>query len=594
MAGAYDERAWAINVDTPEFFALFSAAETNSTNSFRRHCGLSTSGQESRDVFDRPLLQRARAHTVGATAVEEITLLHYLCCLTPLRKDIIALCVQADPSLLIHPSSIRHDTPAAYAVCCGNLPALHLLVQLSEQHLNNKHTVLHPTKQPGKTVAHFAAAYDKVLVLSYLSQACPELLSRPDNNGLTPLHVAARCCSERSLLYLAQWFASPRSDESLQDQLFHKDQKSNQNVLMMINQRWRSGKILVAMDLAQYLYQVQDQQMALCTTTDTHTRDRTMALYWDTLYLNVWYQRTQQYCSAWLVRKIWASGRKTFMVSPFFVVLFAIALSFVGVFVWPKTYEVVYKGYSSRLLHWLVSTAVLVGSLVKMLCQPVPGIQGSQDKQHLQEAYRRIVLDHPDDHNGSIEATVMASTVAVPTTARTLYSSDVCPFCEVAIRRPKQHAHFPTAHCFTCGVCVEGLDHHCPWTGSCIGQHNIWTFRVFLMATMSTVVSYVRLYSAYRAPMCQKKENVGHTMGGGGGGGGGEIWCIFNGSLVHSIILIFFYVPLFLFAMAIAVTQCRLWWMNTTMVGRARIENGKHVRKMTLCGGTTGIAGGRR
>ena len=144
MAGAYDERAWAINVETPEFFALFSAAETNSTHTFRRHCGLSTSDQESRDVFDRSLLQRARAHTVGATAVEEITLLHYLCCLTPLRKDIIALCVQADPSLLIQPSSIKQDTPAAYAVCCGNLPALHLLVQLSEQHLNSKHKVLHP------------------------------------------------------------------------------------------------------------------------------------------------------------------------------------------------------------------------------------------------------------------------------------------------------------------------------------------------------------------------------------------------------------------------------------------------------------------
>ena len=191
MAGAYDERAWAINVETPEFFALFSAAETNSTHSFRRHCGLSTSDQESRDVFDRSLLQRARAHTVGgATAVEEITLLHYLCCLTPLRKDIIALCVQADPSLLIQ--------PAAYAVCCGNLPALHLLVQLSEQHLNSKHKVLYPAEQPGKNVAHFAAAHDKVLVLSYLCQACPELLSRPDNNGLTPLHVAARCCSEKA------------------------------------------------------------------------------------------------------------------------------------------------------------------------------------------------------------------------------------------------------------------------------------------------------------------------------------------------------------------------------------------------------------
>ena len=43
--------------------------------------------------------------------------------------------------------------------------------------------------------------------------------------------------------------------------------------------------------------------------------------------------------------------------------------------------------------------------------------------------------------------------------------------------------------------------------------------------------------------------------------------------------------PLFLFAIAITVTQCRLYMIGLTMVGRSRKENELHVRKMKLCGG---------
>jgi len=44
---------------------------------------------------------------------------------------------------------------------------------------------------------------------------------------------------------------------------------------------------------------------------------------------------------------------------------------------------------------------------------------------------------------------------------------------------------------------------------------------------------------------------VGMCHSGGGGGSVGHVWCILilNGSLVHSIILICVYIPLFLFAL---------------------------------------------
>ncbi|RYY70057.1 hypothetical protein EON63_22990 [archaeon] len=38
-----------------------------------------------------------------------------------------------------------------------------------------------------------------------------------------------------------------------------------------------------------------------------------------------------------------------------------------------------------------------------------------------------------------------------------------CTFCKV--QRP-----ISARHCYDCGVCIDGLDHHCPWTGKCIGN----------------------------------------------------------------------------------------------------------------------------
>jgi len=37
------------------------------------------------------------------------------------------------------------------------------------------------------------------------------------------------------------------------------------------------------------------------------------------------------------------------------------------------------------------------------------------------------------------------------------------------------------SHCYECKLCIEGLDHHCPWTGKCIGKRTIFYFHAFLV-----------------------------------------------------------------------------------------------------------------
>ena len=37
-----------------------------------------------------------------------------------------------------------------------------------------------------------------------------------------------------------------------------------------------------------------------------------------------------------------------------------------------------------------------------------------------------------------------------------------------------------TRHCNTCNKCVLRFDHHCPWTGNCIGKKNLKVFIQFL------------------------------------------------------------------------------------------------------------------
>ena len=46
-----------------------------------------------------------------------------------------------------------------------------------------------------------------------------------------------------------------------------------------------------------------------------------------------------------------------------------------------------------------------------------------------------------------------------------------------------------TSHCPDCDICVEGHDHHCPWTGKCIGKNNLTSFYIFIFSIFA-LISY--------------------------------------------------------------------------------------------------------
>lgn len=56
-----------------------------------------------------------------------------------------------------------------------------------------------------------------------------------------------------------------------------------------------------------------------------------------------------------------------------------------------------------------------------------------------------------------------------------------CTACD--IYRPPR-----TIHCGTCGCCIERLDHHCPWLGTCVGKRNYKYFITFLWSAFASAL----------------------------------------------------------------------------------------------------------
>lgn len=43
-------------------------------------------------------------------------------------------------------------------------------------------------------------------------------------------------------------------------------------------------------------------------------------------------------------------------------------------------------------------------------------------------------------------------------------------------------------HCRDCNLCITDLDHHCPWTGKCIGRRTILYFKLFLCSLTAHIM----------------------------------------------------------------------------------------------------------
>jgi len=60
-------------------------------------------------------------------------------------------------------------------------------------------------------------------------------------------------------------------------------------------------------------------------------------------------------------------------------------------------------------------------------------------------------------------------------------------FCDVCRILKNENIY----HCEDCNVCIKGYDHHCPWTGKCIGQGNLIQFYTFLVSTVVYLVFFM-------------------------------------------------------------------------------------------------------
>lgn len=67
-----------------------------------------------------------------------------------------------------------------------------------------------------------------------------------------------------------------------------------------------------------------------------------------------------------------------------------------------------------------------------------------------------------------------------------------CGTCD--IYRPPR-----AVHCGICECCIERLDHHCPWLGTCIGKRNYKYFLVFITKVAILVIQGVILGSIHAA-----------------------------------------------------------------------------------------------
>ena len=61
-----------------------------------------------------------------------------------------------------------------------------------------------------------------------------------------------------------------------------------------------------------------------------------------------------------------------------------------------------------------------------------------------------------------------------------------CSICKMWVSKEKK-----TQHCYDCDICVEGHDHHCPWTGKCIGAKNLISFYIFVGAIFTLIFHFM-------------------------------------------------------------------------------------------------------
>lgn len=69
------------------------------------------------------------------------------------------------------------------------------------------------------------------------------------------------------------------------------------------------------------------------------------------------------------------------------------------------------------------------------------------------------------------------------------------------------------SHCDICGVCIEKMDHHCPWLGTCIGKRNYKEFYLFLLSLfIEIIIVFAMSISIMSLNVTNGISNIGNTL----------------------------------------------------------------------------------
>ncbi len=64
-----------------------------------------------------------------------------------------------------------------------------------------------------------------------------------------------------------------------------------------------------------------------------------------------------------------------------------------------------------------------------------------------------------------------------------------CEYCGIYLKKSSYGSH-----CDECQICIEKHDHHCVWTGHCIGKNNKITFFIFVISLVCLIFYYAYAY----------------------------------------------------------------------------------------------------
>lgn len=123
----------------------------------------------------------------------------------------------------------------------------------------------------------------------------------------------------------------------------------------------------------------------------------------------------------------------------------------------------------------IVATIAIVSHWITAFSDP--GIVFTQDTNLYDPGYPHQEFIRVDIERGKTDSTNQTEDDSKQNHDVSLQSSPPermeCAQC-VIVRPPSAR------HCYDCDVCIDQLDHHCPFTGKCIGKKNIQAFYVFV------------------------------------------------------------------------------------------------------------------